>query len=99
MKKKKMRHIFFLMVMIYSINALLIPIHSITSNNTFKICANCQESFVSKDSEYKCKLFYNINIINGEKYYYTCKKSRMNNKLCGIEAKYYYYKSIFKPSK
>lgn len=59
-----------------------------------KYCANCIESF-SDNNEYKCKLFYNLDIITGQKYFYTCKTARMQKNLCGLDAKYYFYNTIF----
>jgi len=61
--------------------------------DTIKFCANCKES-VLENQEYKCRLFYNMDVVTGKKFLYPCKTARYNDTMCGIGAKYYYYHSI-----
>lgn len=67
----------------------MINVNPINSKN-IKFCCNCAELFV-QNKEYKCRLFYNLDVISGRKYFYTCDMARANNSLCGEDAKYFYY--------
>lgn len=64
------------------------------SAKTNKYCINCSEHFV-ENKEYKCRLFYNLDIITGRRNFYTCNMSRKNDSLCGEEARHFFPNSSF----
>jgi hypothetical protein len=59
-----------------------------------KFCADCSEFFVEK-REYKCKLFYNVDVITGRRTYYSCHTARQNASLCGEDARFFFLNSSF----
>jgi len=54
-----------------------------------KICEKCQESFLD-GREYRCRLFYNMDVVRGNRIFYPCTVSRRHESYCGVQAKYFF---------
>jgi hypothetical protein len=59
-----------------------------------KFCIDCSEFFV-EHKEYKCKLFYNVDVITGRRSYYSCNTAEQNASLCGEDARFFFPNSSF----
>jgi len=88
-----MNRFLFFIFLLPSVESYLIQINPLFTQ-TIKICANCRESFLD-NKEYKCRLFYQFNIINGEAFYSTCKTARMDEEKCGLRALHFFPNSSF----
>ena len=55
------------------------------------ICVQCKESFV-ESGEKKCKLFYTINVVTGERHYTTCYRARILESMCGKEGRFFFHR-------
>lgn len=57
-----------------------------------RLCRNCQHMRLHKTSqrhEFKCALFYHMNLVTGERYYEDAYKIRQEQDKCGPQAHYY----------
>lgn len=71
-----------------------IPIQPDVANKHFKLCIDCKyfikEKNFHKDYQVelgKCGLFYELNLLSGEKNYAFASNCRINGKQCGREGK------------
>ena len=66
------------------ITGFLIPFNPYNEPCYPPICKNC----INVDGEH-CKLFGNIDLISGKRFYLSCEIVRQNETMCGIEGKFY----------
>lgn len=98
-------------VVLYNILCLGFPSHRIPiqpdiSNKNFKLCIDCKYFMKSgnfhKDYQVelgKCGLFYELNLLNGDKTYVFASNCRMNEKQCGREGNFWEHVNDIKNEK
>ena len=69
------------------VNGYVFPFTPIDARRPY-LCGDCQESF-TEDKSVKCRLFGTIDVVNGQRQYYTCSTCRSNETLCGSDARYF----------
>jgi len=77
-----MKYILMITAFVYSNSMCLTPI----LNNPTRICKNCVHYIENKE---KCGLFFDVDMVTGDKTYQYASIVRKNEKKCGNEAKYY----------
>ena len=75
-----------------------IPFHPMSPRElhpeSLRLCKNCAEARSYEDNPQQhlvCKLFGNINPVNGNVQYHSCTVTRANASHCGPEGRYYHH--------
>jgi len=87
----KFHHLWYLLIV--ACKGYMVRVSPLVNPN-MKFCINCAEFFTDKN-EYKCRLFYNLDIITGRKTFYSCNTARQNSSLCGEDARFFFPNSSF----
>lgn len=64
--------------------AFLVPFNPGNEPYYPKICQNC-DNVEGKH----CKLFGNVDLISGKRYFLSCEITRQNETMCGVEGKFF----------